>query len=87
MAEQTAEVERLERERPAAPVGSTVQSLSADGAMVPLVSGQWAEVRTLANGEVEVRRGADGLPEAHTTNLLYFSRLAGAETFTCQAYV
>ncbi|PZS37788.1 MAG: ISKra4 family transposase [Pseudonocardiales bacterium] len=87
VAEQTAEVERLERERPAAPAGPTVQYLSADGAMVPLVGGQWAEVKTLAIGEVEVGRDADGLPEAHTTNLTYFSRLADAETFTRQAYV
>src|SRR5712691_8223145 len=87
VAEQADEVERLERERPAAPIGPTVQYLSADGAMVPLVGGQWAEVKTLAIGEVEVHRGADGLPEAHTTNLSYFSRLADAETFTHQAYV
>ena len=80
VAEQAADVERLERERPAAPAGPTVQYLSADGAMVPLVGGQWAEVKTLAIGEVEVRRGADGLPEAHTTNLTYFSRLADAES-------
>jgi hypothetical protein len=46
--------------------------------MVPLVGGQWAEVKTLAIGEVEVRRGADGLPEARTSNLTYFSRLADA---------
>ena len=87
VAEQTAEVERLERERPAAPAGPTVQYLSADGAMVPLVGGQWAEVKTLAIGDVKVGRDADGLPEAHTTNLTYFSRLADAETFTRQAYV
>ena len=87
VAEQTVELERLERERPAAPAGPTVQYLSADGAMVPLVGGQWAEVKTLAIGEVEVRRGGDGLPEAKTTNLTYFSRLADAETFTRQAYV
>ena len=37
VAEQTAEVERLERERPAPPTGPTVQYLSADGAMVPLL--------------------------------------------------
>jgi hypothetical protein len=75
VAEQAADVERLERERPAAPTGPTVQYLSADGAMVPLVGGQWAEVKTLAIGEVDVRHGADGLPEAHTINLTYFSRL------------
>src|SRR6266536_417897 len=87
VAEQTAEVERLERERPAAPAGPAAQYLSADGAMVPLVGGEWAEVKTLAIGEVQARRDADGLLEAHTTNLTYFSRLADAETFTRQAYV
>src|ERR1019366_5950950 len=80
VAEQTTEVERLERERPTAPAGATVQYLSADGAMVPLVGGQWAEVKTLAIGEVEVRRDADGLSEAYTTNLTYFSRLTDAKT-------
>ena len=87
VAEQADEVERLERERPAAPFGPTVQYLSADGAMVPLVGGEWAEVKTLAIGEVEVRPAEDGVPEAHTTNLSYFSRLADAETFTRLAYV
>jgi hypothetical protein len=87
VAEQMAELERLERERPPAPDGPAVQYLSADGAMVPLVGGDWAEVKTLAIGEVHMRPGVDGLPEAHTTNLTYFSRLADAETFTRQAYV
>jgi len=87
VAEQAAELERLERERPAAPCGAAVQYLSADGAMVPLVGGEWAEVKTLAIGAVEVRPGANGLPEAQTTDLTYFSRLANAETFTHQAYV
>ena len=87
VAEQTAELERLERERPPAPAGPAVQYLSADGAMVPLVAGAWAEVKTLAIGEVAARRDADGLLEAHTTNLTYFSRLADAETFTRQTYV
>src|SRR5216683_2951854 len=87
VAEQSAEVERLERERPPAPDGPAVQYLSADGAMVPLLGGEWAEVKTLAIGEVEVGRGTDGLPEAHTINLSYFSRLADAETFTNLAYV
>jgi hypothetical protein len=80
-------VERLERERPPAADRPAVQYLSADGAMVPLVGGQWAEVKTLALGTVDVRRGADALPEAHTTDLTYFSRTADAETFTRQAYV
>ena len=87
VAEQAADLGRLEQERPPAPAGPAVQYLSAHGAMVPLVGGEWAEVKTLAIGEVQVRRGAEGLPEAHTTNLTYFSRLADAETFTRQAYV
>jgi len=36
---------------------------------------------------VEKRPGPDGALEAHTTNRTYFSRLADAETFICQAYV
>jgi hypothetical protein len=80
VAEQAAELERLQRERPLVPPGPDVQYLSADGAMVPLVGGQWAEVKTLAIGAVEVRPGDDGLPQAHTTGLSYFSRLGHAET-------
>src|SRR5712691_12486813 len=87
VAEQAADLARLERERPPAPDGPAVQYLSADGAMVPLVGGDWAEVKTLAIGAVEVRPGDDGLPEAQTTDLTYFSRLANAETFTHHAYV
>ncbi len=45
------------------------------------------EVKTLAIGRVEQRRGADGTAETHTTELSYFSRLAEAETFTRLAYV
>ncbi len=54
--------------------------------MVPLVGGEWAEVKTLALGEVQMRRGADGLPEVQATELSYFSRLADADSFTHQAY-
>src|SRR2546421_6462532 len=50
---QTAAVEQLERELPAAPQGPAVQLLSVDGAMVPLVGGEWAEVKTLALGVVQ----------------------------------
>jgi len=87
VAEQASELERLERERPPAPTGPAVQYLSADGAMVPLAGGKWAEVKTLAIGTVVVRPGQAGSPEAQTTDLSYFSRLTEAETFTRQAYV
>ncbi len=50
---QTEEVERLERDMPVAPpAGADKLQVSADGAMVPLVHGQWSEVRTVVIGEV-----------------------------------
>jgi len=88
VAVQAAEVERLEREAPPPPRGPAVQQISADGAMVPLVGGTWAEVKTLAIGTVVVdpaRAGAGG--GAHATERSYFSRLADHETFTRLAYV
>jgi hypothetical protein len=81
VAAQTEEVERLERELPASPEGPEVQQLSADGAMVPLVGGEWAEVKTLALGTVEQREAKNGERVAHATDLRYFSRLADAEQF------
>ena len=59
------------------PAGPAVQQVSVDGAMVPLVGGQWAEVKTLAIGTVE--RTASGA--VRTTALSYFSRLCDAEQF------
>jgi hypothetical protein len=87
VAVQTAELERLERDRPTGPVGPDVLQLSADGAMVPLIGGEWAEVKTAAVGRVEVVTDRDGRAEAHARDLRYFSRLADAETFTREAWV
>lgn len=69
----------------AAPPGSPYQFLSADGAMVPLVGGDWAEVKTLAVGTL-VPGPAPAAP-GRTPDLSYFSRLADAETFTRLAVV
>jgi hypothetical protein len=60
---------------------------SADGACVPLRHGEWAEVRTVAIGEVEERSSADGEQEIHVGQLSYFSRLTDAETFADLAEV
>lgn len=86
---QTTEVERLEREAPLAPAGPPKQYLSADGAMVPLVGGVWAEVKSVVIGEV-----AEPVHDAkrdewvvHTHNLSYFSRLATADNFDRLALV
>jgi len=62
---------------PASPPGPPVQQLSIDGAMVSLVHGNWAEVKTLAIGTVTT--GPDGAP--HATDLSYCTRLADAEAF------
>src|SRR5260370_10448622 len=47
-----AEVERLKQELAQSPAGADKPSLSGDGAFVHLVGGEWAEVKTLAIGEV-----------------------------------
>ena len=77
---QAAEVERLEREAPESPEGPAVQQISVDGAMVPLVGGAWAEVKTLAIGTVEVEV-VKGEEVVRTGELSYFSRMADHETF------
>jgi hypothetical protein len=93
VAVQTAEVERLEQAaRALSPPPATVPEppapdvlqVSVDGAFVPLVGGEWAEVKTLAIGEVVQQPDPAEPPAlvAHATRLSYFSRLADAETFT-----
>ncbi len=57
-------------------------AISADGAFVPLVKGEWAEVRTLAIGEGKEHHSADGFSETHVQHLSYFSRLTDAATFS-----
>ena len=85
LAHQTAEAERILREHPTAPASPDTLLFSVDGAMVPLVGGQWKEVRTLAVGEVQPPRAtADGVV-VETTNLSYFSRLTDSTTFAEQA--
>lgn len=60
---------------------------AVDGAMVPLVGGEWAEVRTLAIGEAGVQERAEGDSEAMTQHLSYFSRLLDADSFARAALV
>jgi hypothetical protein len=83
---QTAAVEQIEREMPQAPLGPPQQLLSVDGAMVPLVKGEWAEVKTLALGEVTTVQTKQG-PAVQSQALSYFSRLTDADTFTRLALV
>src|SRR5437764_10333913 len=73
-----AEVERLKQEVPQAPEGADKQQLSADGAMVHLVGGEWVEVKTLIMGEVTCKKQG----EVRTQQISTFSRLFDAEHFT-----
>ncbi len=84
---QTAEVERLERDLPPAPQGPDVLQLSVDGAMVPLLHKEWAEVKTLATGKVGVPVFRRGESQVHTVELSYFSRLADSDSFARLATV
>ncbi len=65
---------------PVAPAGPPRALVSVDGAMVPLVGGTWAEVKTLVIGAVEQQPTPEG-PVPHTTALSYFSRLTDASSF------
>lgn len=55
-------------------------AISADGAMVPLIGGAWAEVRTLAIGAVPI--GSADPEQVHVGDLSYFSRLTEAADFS-----
>jgi hypothetical protein len=84
---QEEEVVRLEREMPEAACGAEKMQISADGAMVPLLHGIWAEVRTLVIGEVESSKREQGEREIHARNLSYFSRKVNAQEFQRLALV
>ena len=81
VAVQTAEVARLERELPPALQGPEKLCVSADGAMVPLVGGEWAEVKTLLLGEPVPPVLEKGEPVVHLEAISYFSRLTDNEAF------
>jgi hypothetical protein len=55
--------------------------MSADGAYVPLVKGEWAEVRTLAIGNVKASRASGKKSATRASDLSYFSRMTSAERF------
>jgi hypothetical protein len=78
---EAAEWERIVQECLPPPDGPAVQQVSVDGAMVPLVHGEWAEVKTLAVGVVGTRRDREGQAVACTRDVSYASRLADADQF------
>jgi len=86
---QQADLARLERALPDPPAGPPIQQATVDGVFVPLVGGQWAEVKTLAIGTVQPPVWCARAQEwqVQTTELSYFARLADHETFGWQATV
>ena len=78
---QLAEVERIEHDWPAVPSGSDKLVLSVDGAFVPVLHGEWAEVKTLVVGEVAAPTIVDGKTVVSTHRHSSFSRVAEAELF------
>lgn len=81
VAHETSEAARVLREHPAPPCAPDTLVMSVDGAMVPLVGGQWTEVRTLAVGEAQPPAPTPEGLVVHTTNLSYFSRRTDSTTF------
>ena len=81
-------VAELERRWPAPPVvDEGWYQVSVDGALVPLVHGEWAEVKTLAIGLLDRQAQPDGTWTVRTRALSYFSRLTDADTFRRLAWV
>ena len=87
VAVQEQEVAQLERATPPAPQGPEQQFLSVDGAFVPLVGGEWAEVKTMVIGEVEPPKQVKDELVIQTRALSYFSRLTDSTTFQRLALV
>jgi hypothetical protein len=58
--------------------------ISVDGAFVPLVGGQWEEVKLLVIGEVQAQQRGQA-KQVSTTRLSYFARLTDAVTFADEA--
>jgi hypothetical protein len=84
---QEEEVKRIEQELPSAPAGPEKMLLSVDGAMVPLVGGEWIEVKTVALGVIDEPVWEDDEWKVHASELSYFSRRMEAEEFGRAALV
>ena len=78
---QLAEVEHIEQDWPEVEAGPDKLVVSVDGAFVPLVHGEWAEVKTLVLSEVAEPKLVDGKTVVSTHSHSYFSRVAEAEVF------
>ena len=86
VAVQEEEVAAWQRGEKKETLGAAKMMCSVDGAMVPLVGQEWAEVKTCVIGEVPPLHGAGSEP-VKTERLSYFSRLAEAGVFQEQLLV
>jgi hypothetical protein len=84
---QTAQVEAIAQEEGAGPDGPSVQQMSVDGAMVPLLHHAWGEVKTMVLGVIGPPVHEKGEWHVHATQLSYFSRMTDHETFSRLATV
>lgn len=87
VAAQDEQAQTILDEHPRSPSGPALQLISVDGAFVHLINGEWAEVKTLAIGEITQLRGKAGQKGIKTIDLSYFSRTSEASLFTQQALV
>ena len=82
------EVAEIERDWPETVTGPDKLMFSTDGAMVPLLHKQWAEVRTLAVGSVVTLTQKSGEKAGERVNktvgLSYLSRMVDSDTFNQQ---
>lgn len=79
-ARQTAQSQQPAQASRAVPIAEKLV-VSTDGAYVPLLKGAWAEVRTVAIGEVKEEASAAEQASVHTCQVSYFSRMTEAESF------
>lgn len=70
-----AEADQIRATLPPAPSGPVRQQVSVDGAMVPIVGGEWREVKTMVIGDLDA--GTAG----HAGRLSYVSRVQEADRF------
>jgi hypothetical protein len=75
VAVEEAAAERVRIDLPPPPAGPLRQQVSVDGAMVPVVGGEWREVKTMVIGDLDA--GAAG----HAGRLSYVSRVQEADRF------
>ena len=78
---QSEEAEELQKKRPKTGATTGKLQISADGCMVSLLHGLWAEVKTVVIGEVQPAVLKAGERVVKTRNLSYFSRKTSSEEF------